>query len=139
MAHRSIRNRSGILPASLVLALCASLLPQRTAAQSWQRVVNRADSPGSAIGGGAGNTLYAGFTSGHVFRSDDNGLAWTVVTNGLVDRFGGMLLPKAFVVTPTGRVLRGGDNASWDNKVGSPVFRSDDRGANALGCTASSS
>lgn len=129
MPNQSVRNASRILPGSLVLVLCASLLPLRTAAQGWRRVVNLADSPGTAIGGGSGNTLYAGLKSGHVFRSDDNGLAWTAITNGLVDKSGRMLLPKAFIVTPTGRVLRGGDNASWDNRTGSPVFRSDDRGA----------
>ncbi len=98
-------------------------------AQGWQRVINLGEKPGSAIGGGAGNTLYAGLNSGFIYRSDNNGVTWTVVTNGLVDTAGRVLLPKAFVVTPTGRVLRGGDNASWNNKVGSPVFRSDNRGA----------
>jgi len=113
---------------SIFLAVCTALLPLGTAAQSWQRVVNFNDKPGSAIGGGAGNTLYAGLASGHVFRSDNNGLAWTVVTNGLVDKAGGMLAAKAFVVTATGRVLRGGDNASWNNKIGSPIFRTDNAG-----------
>ena len=114
---------------SIFLSLCTALLPQSTAAQSWQRVVSLNDKPGSAIGGGAGNTLYAGLASGHVFRSDNNGLAWTVVTNGLVDKSGAMLPAKAFIVTATGRVLRGGDNASWNNKIGSPIFRTDDAGS----------
>jgi hypothetical protein len=38
------------------------------------------------------------------------------------------LLPKAFLVTATGRVLRGGDNASWQNRTRSPVFFSDNQG-----------
>lgn len=96
--------------------------------EGWQRVINLDETPGSAIGGGAGNTLYAGMNSGPVYRSDDNGATWTAVTNGLVDEAGRFLLPKAFVVTPTGRVIRGGDNASWQNRVGSPVFHTDDRG-----------
>ncbi len=108
----------------------SALLALTAAAQGWQRVVNLNDRPGSVIGGGAGNTLYAGLNQGHVFRSTDNGLTWTGATNGLVDSFGGILLPKAFVVTPTGRVIRGGDNASWNNKVGSPIFYSDNQGAN---------
>jgi uncharacterized delta-60 repeat protein len=97
-------------------------------AQSWSHVVNLGNRGGSAIGGGVGNTLYSGLGSGEVLRSDDNGLTWTTVTNGLVDDAGGMLLPKAFVVTPTGRVIRGGDNASWRNRVGSPIFHSTNRG-----------
>jgi uncharacterized delta-60 repeat protein len=64
-----------------------------------------------------------------VLRSDDNGLTWVEVNTGLVDAAGGMLLPKAFVTTPSGRVIRGGDNASWQNRVGSPIFHTDDRGA----------
>jgi hypothetical protein len=113
------------------LTVAAAVLLSLTAtAQGWQRVVNLNDVAGSAIGGGAGNTLYAGLAQGHVFRSTDNGLTWTGATNGLVDSFGGILLPKAFVVTPTGRVIRGGDNASWNNKVGSPIFYSDNQGAN---------
>jgi len=107
----------------------AALLSLTAAAQGWQRVVNLNDVAGSAIGGGAGNALYAGLAQGHVFRSTDNGLSWTGATNGLVDSFGGILLPNAFVVGANGRVLRGGPNASWQNRIGSPLFYSDNQGA----------
>lgn len=122
-------HRSPVLGRLLRVLLCALLLPVTGFTQGWKRVVQLGEKPGSTIGGGLGNTLYAGLANGPVFRSDDNGVTWAVMTNGLVDKAGGMLVPKAFVVTPTGRVLRGGDNASWDNKVGSPVFRSDNQGA----------
>lgn len=114
----------------LGVAVCAALSASPLAlAQGWQRVVNLNDLAGSAIGGGSGNTLYAGLTQGHVFRSTDNGLTWTGATNGLVDSAGRILLPNAFVVGANGRVLRGGPNASWENKVGSPIFYSDNQGA----------
>lgn len=130
MPQASTSNRSRRLARLLLTTSLALLIPSpATLAQGWQRVVQRNDAAGTAIGGGAGNTLYAGLGSGHVFRSDDNGLTWNAVTNGLVDAAGGLLPAKAFVVTPTGRVLRGGDNASWNNKVGSPVFRTDNQGA----------
>ncbi|MFM8359471.1 MAG: hypothetical protein ACKOET_13060, partial [Verrucomicrobiota bacterium] len=112
-----------------VLLLAASLtLPARAQAQGWERVLHFNNGPGSAIGGGPGDTVYAGLASGHAYRSADNGRTWVAVTNGLVDTAGRMMPPKAFVVTPTGRVLRGGDNASWNNRVGSPVFFSDNPG-----------
>ncbi len=98
-------------------------------AQTWQQVINHGDRAGSGIGGGSGSVLYAGVAGGPVFRSADNGVTWTAQTNGLADAFGGILSAKAFVITPTGRVIRGGDNASWNNKVGSPIFYSDDQGA----------
>lgn len=114
----------------LSLAACAAVSVLPTAfAQGWQRVVNLNDLAGSAIGGGTGNTLYAGLTQGHVFRSTDNGLTWTGATNGLVDSAGRILLPNAFVVGANGRVLRGGPNASWENRIGSPLFYSDNQGA----------
>ncbi len=99
-------------------------------AQDWQRVINLNGKAGSAIGGGSGNTLYAGLVSGDVYRSADNGLTWTAATNGLVDNSGRMLLPKGFAVGANGRIIRGGDNASWGNGVGSPIFYSDNQGAN---------
>jgi hypothetical protein len=103
----------------LVLVLTA---PTLVYAQAWQRVIESNGAAGSAIGGGQADTLYAGMASGPVFRSTDNGLTWTGVTNGLVDNASRILVAKAFVVTPTGRILRGGDNASWNNRVGSPLF-----------------
>lgn len=112
-----------------LLAGLATLLLGTAGAESWRQVIDLNGRRGAAIGAGAGNTLYAGLTAGHVLRSEDNGLTWTVVTNGLVDAAGGMLVPKAFVVSPTGRIIRGGDNASWNNKAGSPVFVSDNAGA----------
>ncbi len=117
------------LGVSLTATACAAVLSFSAAAQTWQHVINLNEAAGSAIGGGSGNTLYAGLAPGQVFRSADNGLTWTGATNGLVDGAGRMLLPKAFLVTPTGRVIRGGDNASWNNKVGSPIFYSDNQGA----------
>ncbi len=110
----------------LVLVLTA---PTLVYAQAWQRVIESNGAAGSAIGGGQADTLYAGMASGPVFRSTDNGLTWTGVTNGLVDNASRILVAKAFVVTPTGRILRGGDNASWNNRVGSPLFFSDNQGA----------
>lgn len=109
-------------------ALALTTLGTSVQSQTWQRVIQLNNARGSAIGGGAGDTLYAGLGSGQVYRSTDNGVTWTLVTNGLVDSFGGMLVPKAFLVTPTGRVIRGGDNGSWNNKVGSPIFYSDNQG-----------
>lgn len=119
---------SGACRRNLTFA-AAALLALTATAQGWQRVVNLNDTAGSAIGGGAGNTLYAGLGSGHVFRSTDNGTTWTGATNGLVDSFGRILLPNAFTVGANGRVLRGGPNASWQNRIGSPLFYSDDQGA----------
>jgi hypothetical protein len=117
-------GRASLVAAGAILAASTSLL-----AQGWQRVVNLNDLAGSAIGGGSGSTLYAGLAQGHLFRSAGNGLTWTGATNGLVDNAGRMLASKAFVITPTGRVIRGGDNASWNNKVGSPIFYPDNQGA----------
>lgn len=115
---------------ALLLAACAVLAASTSAlAQGWQRVVNLNNLPGSAIGAGNGNTLFAGLNQGHVFRSTDNGLTWTGATNGLVDSFGRILVPNAFVVGANGRVLRGGPNASWENRIGSPLFYSDNQGA----------
>lgn len=114
---------------SLLGFLVASVTFSTSHAQGWSHVVNLGGLRGSAIGGGSGNTIYAGLGTGQVFRSDDNGITWVGVTNGLVDSAGRMLLPKAFVTTPTGRVIRGGDNASWENKAGSPIFYTDNRGA----------
>jgi uncharacterized delta-60 repeat protein len=119
-----------MIPARKVLGI-VSLLSTATiaSAQGWQHVINQGGLPGAAIGGGSGNTIYAGLNAGHVLRSDNNGLNWTVVTNGLVDDFGRMLGPKAFAIGANGRVIRGGDNASWFNKIGSPIFYSDNAGA----------
>jgi len=119
------RGRALLLAAGAIFAASTSVF-----AQGWQRVVNLNDLAGSAIGGGSGNTLYAGVAGGPVFRSADNGITWTAQTNGLADASGGILTAKAFVITPTGRIIRGGDNASWNNKVGSPIFYSDNQGAN---------
>ena len=118
------RNRLLSLVASAAVAT-----PPLALAQNWQQVINHQDRAGSGIGGGSGSTLYAGVAGGPVFRSTDNGVTWTPQTTGLADAFGGILPAKAFVVTPTGRVIRGGDNASWNNKVGSPIFYSDNQGA----------
>ncbi len=110
-----------------VLAFLAADLTSAVA-EGWRHVIDHSGIRGSAIGGGFGNTLYAGLGSGDVFRSDDNGRTWSLVNQGLVDDAGRKLLPKAFVVTPSGRVIRGGDNASWLNKVGSPIFTTDNQG-----------
>lgn len=116
-------------PARKVLGAVAVVSAATIAsAQGWQHVINQGGLPGAAIGGGSGNTIYAGLNAGHVFRSDNNGLTWTVVTNGLVDNFGRMLGPKVFAIGANGRVIRGGDNASWGNGVGSPIFYSDNAG-----------
>ena len=123
--RRFTRNKGQISLMAMALSIA---IATQVAAQGWQRVVQLNDVPGSAIGAGSGDTLYAALVPGQVFRSTDNGLTWTAINNGLVDNSGRMLLPKAFVLTPTGRVLRGGDNASWNNRVGSPLFFSDNQG-----------
>ncbi|MCC6235789.1 MAG: hypothetical protein IT580_24345 [Verrucomicrobiales bacterium] len=119
----------GVRRGVFLLLIFSQILVHGVRAQGWRHVVEFQGQRGSALGGGVGDTLYAGLNSGEVFRSDDNGVTWTRITQGLVDDAGRMLVPKAFVVTPSGRVIRGGDNASWQNKAGSPIFVSDDRGA----------
>gem|GEM_PF-2543192 len=97
--------------------------------QNWQAVSGPPSGVGaSGVGGGSGNTLYAGFGGSGAYKSTDNGLNWVAVNNGLADAFGGILPPKMFLRTSTGRILRGGDNASWNNGVGGPVFYTDDAG-----------
>lgn len=115
-----------------VLTRCLALLPGFLAVtshtQAWNRVLNQSDQPATGVGGGSGNTLYAGLANGTVHRSDDNGLTWTSASGGLLDATGRGMAAKAFIVTASGRVIRGGDNASWNNRIGSPIFYSDNRG-----------
>ncbi|HEX7653834.1 MAG TPA: immunoglobulin domain-containing protein, partial [Verrucomicrobiae bacterium] len=111
--------------------LAGALLPfliAQASAQTWQLV--SAPTNATAVGAGSGNTLYAGFgNSGGVYRTTDNGVTWSAVNTGLLDGNNAALTPTALYLTSGGRVLRGGADASWNNRVGSPVFYTDD-GAN---------
>ncbi|HEY1171988.1 MAG TPA: immunoglobulin domain-containing protein [Verrucomicrobiae bacterium] len=118
----------------LAVLLSSLLLVESVAnAQNWQKLTSGTPSDGSAaisIGAGTGNTLFAGYGNNKgVFRSDNNGLSWTAMNSGLADGASAILTPKAFLKTSTGRIIRSGDTASWNNGVGSPVFYSDNNGA----------
>ena len=73
-------------------------------------------------------TTWLAATGTNAYRSTDNGLTWTIANTGLLDPFNGITLANFFIKTPTGRILRGGDNSSWNNRVGSPLWYSDDDG-----------
>lgn len=93
---QTARGTTGLIQKLLPLILSLAVLPRGTQAQGWEHVLDQGGQAGSAIGGGVGNTLDAGFTNGRVFRSDDNGLTWVPVNNGLVDDAGRALLPRRF-------------------------------------------
>lgn len=97
----------------------------RSSAQTWQ-IPSGTPTNATAIGAASGNTLYAGFNgSNGVYRSTDNGLHWAAVNSGLIDGANRAIPATALFRASSGRILRGGANASWGNGVGSPVFYSD--------------
>lgn len=75
----------------------------------------------------AGSTWLAATATG-AYRSADNGVTWTSAATGLLDTSNRITLAHYFFRTSTGRILRGADNSSWDNRIGSPLWYSDDDG-----------
>ncbi len=76
----------------------------------------------------SGSTWFAGTSTGD-YRSTDNGGTWTNSSSGLLDDTGRIISAVSYFKTSTGRILRAGATSSWNNKVGSPVFYSDNDGA----------
>jgi uncharacterized delta-60 repeat protein len=109
-----------ILPAFLVVSLT------NLNAQNWQLVSGVPPTNATAVGAASGSTVYAGFGNNNgVYRSTDNGLNGSPVNTGLVDGFGGAITPTTLFRASSGRIFRGGPNASWNNGVGSPIWYSD--------------
>jgi hypothetical protein len=118
-----------------VVGITLGLAAFAGAAQTWAPVAGGTTNA-SAVGAGSGNTLYAGFNNNKgVYRSTDNGVNWIASNSGLLDGVGGAIPPAALFRTSTGRILRGGANASWNNAVGSPVFYSDNSGGSWVQAT----
>ena len=74
-----------------------------------------------------GSTWFAGTETGD-YRSTDNGATWANSSTGLLDGIGRIIPSVHYFKSSTGRILRAGGTSSWNNKVGSPVFYSDNNG-----------
>lgn len=109
------------------------LLASPVTAQTWQRVAG--GYPPDAIPTGVGPLhssdapyVLAGTIQQGDFKSTDGGLTWTPTGDQIFDGVGRVISAYNFFRTSTGRVFRGGGTASWDNRVGSPLWYSDNDG-----------
>jgi uncharacterized delta-60 repeat protein len=98
-------------------------------AQTWQSLAGQMSGTPAGVGPQPqGGSTWLAATATGAYRSTDNGQTWTAANTGLLDPGNGITLANFFLKTPTGRILRGGDNSSWNNSVGSPLWYSDDDG-----------
>jgi uncharacterized delta-60 repeat protein len=98
-------------------------------AQTWENLSSQI--PGTPYSSGpypsTSGTWFAGTSTGD-YRSTDGGVTWTNSSNGLLDPWNRIISGLAYYKTSSGRILRGGSSASWDNRTGSPVWYSDNDG-----------
>jgi uncharacterized delta-60 repeat protein len=70
---------------------------------------------------------YAGTTTGD-YRSSNSGVTWTNISGNLLDSTNRIITAYAYYKSSSGRLFRLGNTASWDNRIGSPIWYSDDNG-----------
>ncbi|WAC18562.1 immunoglobulin domain-containing protein [Luteolibacter sp. SL250] len=117
-----------VLRSSLILS--ALLVPTPSSAQTWQSLSGQIS--GTPAGSGpqrfTGTSWFAGTTTGD-YRSNDGGVTWTNVSGNLLDSSNRIITANHYFKASSGRLFRMGDLATWDNRIGSPVWYSDSNGA----------
>lgn len=122
-----MRNPIALLISSLLIVTSS------VSAQTWQSVSGTpAGVQPSAIGAGAGNTLYSAFGGSGAYKSTDNGATWTKSSSGLESVAGDLnsatIDGRSFLKLGN-RIVHGTTVSSWRNGVGPAAFYSDDGGA----------
>ncbi len=113
------------------LFLSALLIPTQSAlSQTWQSLSGQIS--GTPAGSGpqrfTGSSWFAGTTTGD-YRSNDGGATWTNISGNLLDSSNRIITANHYFKASSGRLFRMGDLATWDNRIGSPVWYSDNNGA----------